>query len=212
MTKPVANLTARIRKLRDARERAAKLKRGTVLIGEAEGGMAELLGVRWVTLRGWVDDMPSLEEKGAVVRGGNGIKWQFKPVKTIDLLLAHFEREQNASAAKAKRVRQIALGPGADLVDEGLSLDDMAKVLKLSMQFQEQRERQRELVDAKQVQTSLQVLFAQMQQAGMRATQEADPNGRWSPEIRSIVEDVARSILLNQERAARKCLATLAGG
>ena len=45
--------------------------------------MAELLKVTWPVLRDWCSDIPELVESGAVMPGGNGIEWTFKPVKTI---------------------------------------------------------------------------------------------------------------------------------
>jgi hypothetical protein len=203
MAKSTANLPVRLRKLAQARVKAAELARGAVLDAEP---MRKLLGLSWPALKKWCADIPALEDKGAVVRGGNGIPWQFKPLRTIDLLTQHFEKERKASAAKAKRIRHIAMGPAAATIDEDLSLDDLAKMLKLQAQFREEREAQGRLVDAEQVRAAGQQYHIVTQQAILQGAQRIDPNGRLPPELRDTIETELRSILALVDQAQRDFL------
>lgn len=204
-----ASPAARLRRLEAALPKAKKLKRGSTLTAKP---MAELIGVTWPVLRGWCDDVPGFEESGVFVRGGNGIEWDFKPVASIRFLMKHFEAEKQARVEAARRIRRAVGGGALEAVPDEYSLDDMAKMVRLSHQVQDHKIRQGELVAAEGVRNPLQRVFSRMQAAGLRAAQEADPNGRWSAETRQAVEDVSRSILLAQERAAQDCLKELNGG
>lgn len=203
------SLAARLRKLEGALAKAGKLKRGSTLSARP---MAELLGVTWVALRGWCDDIAGFEESAAFVRGGNGIEWEFRPGPAIRFLIKHFKAEIAASAKRAKRVRAIVGGNALDQVPDDFSLDETRKIVQLSAAIQDQRERQGELIDARLAAEAFRAYHDTLQSAVLRAGQQQDPNGRWDPQTRESFEDAMRSVLAEAQRAGRKCLAKLNGG
>ena len=209
MARPATSPSARLATLAKAEVKAAKLKRGQILTAAP---MSELLGVRWPALRDWCNDIPGFAESKAFEPGGNGIEWSFKAVATVRFLKAHFAKEQAKRSARAKRVRQIIGGDDLANAPDDLSLDELAKMVRLSTDFQEARVRSGKLVDVDRLEPQLRNCFSEMQQAGMRCVQQMDPTGSWLPETRTIVENVTRSILLAQQRAAEDCLAGLNGG
>lgn len=204
MARPAASPAARLRKLEAALPKAQEAGKGGQKLTAKP--MSELLGVKWETLRGWCDEIAGFEESGAFVRGGNGIEYQFLPVRTTRFLIKHFAAIAEKQAEKARHLKRVV--GGDDLVDmpDDMSMAELKQLLQTSMQFQDLRERQGKQVDANKVLGILQRVFPEMQASGMRAVQESDPNGRWSPEVRSIVEDVVRKVLLSQQRAAENCL------
>jgi hypothetical protein len=208
MARPATSPAARLRKLNAALPKAKALRRGSKLTAQP---MADLLGVRWVTLREWCDDITGFEDSGAFVRGGNGIEWEFKPVATVRFLIGHFDKTAKRGAQRAKRMRQVIAGDGLEAVPDDYSLPEIKQLLDASGRFQELRERQARQVDVEHVTKPLRQVFERMRNAGLRAVQESDPNGRWPPETRAIVESVARKILADQDRAARDCLGTIGG-
>jgi hypothetical protein len=209
MARPATSPAARLRQLEAAMERAKKLKRGERLSAMP---MAELIGVGWPTLRGWCNDIPGFAESGAFEGGGNGIEYSFAAAKTLRFLTGHFTRVREQGVARARRLRQIAGGESLAAVPDDYDLDELRKLHALSITVQETKVRAGELTSRSQVTSRLREVFGAMQAAGVKAIQQADPTGQMAPETRSIVEDVMRSVLLAQERAAQECLAGLNGG
>ncbi|QZP06809.1 hypothetical protein [Caenibius sp. WL] len=200
---------ARLRSLEKAKERAAALKRGETMTAQP---MAKFLGVSWPVLRGWCDEVEGFEQSGAFERGANGIEYTFRPRKTVDHLLKHFKTLADTAAARSRRTKRIIAGAALDAVPDDYSIDEMNKMFALSMRVQESRERQGQLVEAGSLLEMLRRVFSEMQQAALRAVQEHDPTGQWPVEVRENVENVSRSILLAQERAAQRCLRNMNGG
>lgn len=209
MARPATSPAVRIKALEAAKQRAKTLKRGEHLSAMP---MAQLIGVSWPTLRDWCRDIPALVEKGAFEGGGNGIEYSFNPRKTIDVLIAHFTAERDARRKRASRIRKIVTGSDAPETVEDFDLDEMRKMLGLSNSLQDAKVKSNELVRRDVVSDLLRQVFTSMQQAGVKVIQQADPTGQMLPETRSIVEDVVRSLLLAQERAAQECLRGLNGG
>lgn len=209
MARPATSPAARLRRLDAAKAKAAKLKRGTVL---SASPMAELLGVSWPTLRDWCDDVPGFAESGVFTRGGNGVEWEFQPGRTIAFLSGHFKREQAASAKRARRVRQAVGGKALADVPDDYSLDELGKMVRLSRELREERERQGQLVEAEKVRVALRLMMSRIQSAALRAAQEQDPNGRWAPDMRESFENATHAWLLAAERAGQDVLAELNGG
>ncbi len=206
MTRTATNLSARLRALEIAKTKAAKLPRGATLSSRP---MSELLGVSWKVLREWCDTVPGFVESESFERGGNGIEWEFRPRKTVAFLIRHFEGRQRASVKRARSIKRIVgVEDKADAVSD-LSLDEMAKMIRLSNMLQEQQERQRSLINADIAAKAIREMCGSMQQAVLRSAQEQDPMGQWPPEIRESFEKAMRSVLLVMERAGRDCLQAL---
>lgn len=206
MARPAATPSARLRALDLAATKASGLKRGEKVTARP---MCEMLGVSWPVLRDWCDTLPGFAESGAFQRGGNGIEWVFHPRKVVAFLRKHFESQQRASARRAKKIQRL-VGMQEEAVETAdLSLDEMAKMIRLSNMLQEQQERQRKLVNAEVAAKAIREMCGSMQQAVLRSAQEQDPMGQWPPEIRESFEKAMRTVLLVMERAGRECLQAL---
>ena len=200
----------RIEKLGIARTRAkTELKRGETL---SAAPMAGLLGVTWKTLSGWCDDIDGFAESGAFDRGGEGIEYVFRPLKTIDYLIKHFTAEREARAMRARRTRKLAAGNALDDLPDDYSLEEIAKIVTTAAKVREERERQGQLVEAGKVTNAVREAFSKMQQAGLRSAQEQDPTGLWPVEIRESFEDAINSVILSMEMAGRECIRAIRGG
>ena len=209
MARPQTSPAARLRALKDAKDKLPPLKRGETL---SMRPMAEMLRVSTKALTAWCDDIPGFEESGVFVRGGNGVEYAFKPRRTIDWLIKHFEKEVQSAAAKSRRTRKIVAGNALDAAPEDYSLDDMRKMVQLSQTIQADRERQGQLIDAAKARDAFREYHSRLQSAMLKSAQEQDPQGRWTAEIREPFENAIRSVLLDMERAGRTCLERLNGG
>lgn len=206
MTKPVANIAVQIRRLEAAREAAKSLPRGTVLSAEP---MAELVGMTWTALRGWCRNIEGFAESGAFVGGGNGINYEFKPLKAVDFLLRHFRNAQKVAAKKQARIREIVGGTALASVTEELTLDELKKMIELSIKVQDQLERQGKLMDAEKLRAAVTTMISKIQQAVLRGPMEQDPTGQWTAEMRDAFETMNRKLLGRIENAARECLTAM---
>lgn len=198
--------SARLLQLKHAKDKAAKLKRGEQLTAQP---MADLLGVSWPALRKWCDEVEELTKFNAFVRGGNGVEWAFRPIQTVNALIAHFEAKQKASAKRAQRVKKIVAGNALEGAPEDLSIDELTKMVRLSREIREEQERQGELIDAAKARMAIMSFMSNIQEAALRAAQEQDPNGRWPPEIRVSFETATQNLLVAIERAGRACIAKM---
>jgi len=208
LPKPSASPEQRLVRLREAEKRARKFKQRDRLTARP---MAELLGVSWDVLRGWCNDIPGFERAKCFTRGQQGIEWEFKPLKTTRFLISHFEKVIEDGERKVRREIAAATG-GRMKAPEGVhSIDDLTKVLRLSVEVRAEQERRAELVEAQKVVDILGRVFTEMQAAGLRAAQQLDPNGRWPPETRAAVDEAVRSVMVEQQRQAQDCLKELNG-
>lgn len=209
MARPATTPSARLKVLARAKAKAEKMKRGERVTAKP---MAELLEVSWPALRGWCDDIPGFAESGAFDRGGNGVEYSFLALKTVNVLIKHFERERDRRAGKARRARKIIGAEGFVDVPEDYGLDETGKMLRLSIEFQDAKARSGELVRRREIVDVLNRTFPEMLQAGLMAAQQADPNGRWSPDQRTAAQTVARMILSAQEKIVQRDLVRIRGG
>lgn len=209
MARKATNPAARVRTLEASLAKAKTLPRGTVLTADP---MAELLGLSWVALRTWCNDIPGFEADKHFVRGGNGIEWQFKPVASIQFLIKHFTAEQQRGIQRRRAVRQAIGSSVIDDIDEDLSLEEIDKIIRLQTRLREERERQGQLIDRTVAEDAIAKMVASMQRAGLQAAREQDPTGQWPPEISESFENAVNSLILHMGQAGEKCLSDLRGG
>lgn len=199
----------RIESLAVARKRVKSiLGRGEEL---ALGDMCRLLGITPPTMKKWIAEIPGFAQSGAFDAGSEGREYSFKPLRTIDYLTRHFERVKKAQAEVTVRLARLA---GAeDLIDpeRPMSLDDIEKALRSLDRIEERRERQGELIDAAATASVFRAYHQAIQKTALGLAQQADPEGRWSPEFRRTFDDAARSLLLGIQRAGRDALKQLSG-
>lgn len=198
--------TARLRKLEAAMERAVLWPEPTASFEP----MLEILGVSRPSLRDWCNTLPGFDTCGAFVRGGQGNKWEFRPAATVWFLLKHFRAEHEASVARSRRNKEIAGGQALAAVPDDFDLDQTRKLVSLSGDVQEQRERQGELVEVAPIASHLKRVFSEIQVAILTTPQEMDPTGRLPTETRELLDDAARKSALRAQRAGREVLTKIA--
>lgn len=190
MARPSSSLTARIRQLEAAKGRAAKLKRGERLSAKP---MAELLGVTWIALRDWCNEIDGFEASGAFVRGGNGIEWDFEPRKTVAFLLKHFsDRVQ----AQARRSRAITKAVGVTMPDEEAapSLSDTKDLVNLTVTVVAAAEKQGAYTLTEDMVSFLAGYNQRVLDGIMGVRTLVDPNGNLPAHVRAAVDKYLRQV------------------
>lgn len=184
------SLSSRLRSLEAAKVRAAKLKRGAKLTA---GPMAELLKVRWPALREWCDDLPGFEESGAFVRGGNGIEWSFNAVKTVNFLIARFQREITSQKTKNRDIRK-AIGVDLPETEASASFQETKGLVELTLTVFAAAEKQRRYTLAEDVESFIAGYNQRVVDGIMGVRTRVDPNGNLPPHVRAAVDDALRSV------------------
>lgn len=201
--------SARLKVLHRARAKAAKIRSGETLSAMP---MAELLEVRWPALREWCNTFDGFADSGVFEGGGNGVDYVFRPRQTITWLIRHFEKEQAAKSAKARRVRRLVGGGQLAGVPDDYSVDELGKIISVRSKLREERLKDGGLVDAARAQHAVREMFSRMQLAGAQAAQQQDPTGQWPLELREAFDDAIDKFMHAMDVAARDCLKTLRGG
>lgn len=208
MARPATSVSARIAALEIALTRASALPFGTTLSFDP---MMQIVGVSRPVLRDWCNSIAGFATSGCFEAGARGIEWTFHPVATVLFLLRHFEAERGTRAARAAKVREIVGGEALAEVGDEFSIDELGKMIRLSTDLQNARERAGQLTDATVAASAVTTLLAAIQQAVLRAAQEEDQTGQWPVEIRESFENATRRILLRAKQAGEACLSSLRG-
>ena len=209
MASNAASLSARIRRLEAALAKASEIPCGETLSFDP---MMRLLGISRPVLRDWANTIPALADSGCLVQGGNGIEWKFEPRSTIMALIRHFGAEREASAAKARAMKEIAGGGALEAVPDEFDIRETREIIRLALEVQDAQERQGRLTDADRTAGAVRLMFSSMQDAALQVVQKMDPLGQWPADIRRSVEDEFRSLMLTQQRAAKEALAAIGRG
>jgi hypothetical protein len=198
MARPGISDNVRLGKLRAARPKAAGLKRGAVL---ASKPMADLLGVQWPTLRDWCDALPALEAKGAVKRGGNGTEYEFKPLRTIDLLIKHFEASVARQTKKNRDIRR-AVGVTLDHSEESASFAEVKDMVGMTLSVVAAAEKMGIYTLAEESARFIEGYNQTVVNGIMGVRTQVDPNGILPPHIRTAMDDALRSLATHVHAAA----------
>lgn len=191
MARPSTPLSAQLARLDAAKKRADALgTRATVSFKS----MAEILGVTRQTLTNWTDALEGFEQSGCYKRGGNGIEWEFKPVRTVNWLLKHFTKK----AEKARRATDnFAKDAGANKsFSDANSPQELKQFYELSRAI-----RRDKLEDGEHSKTQenkdLHEGFAELvRSAVMSQLTRFDPNGNEDSALRSRIDEMSRSTLV----------------
>lgn len=187
--RPQAGLTTRLARLQEAKVRAEELKRNAKLSSKP---MADLLRVRWPSLRDWCDEVPALEAKGAVIRGGNGVEWEFIARKTIDILIAHF---QALIEGQAKKSQQISRAIGVNLPETEIpTLAETKDLVNLTLTVVAASEKQGRYTLTDEMTDFVQGYNQSVVDGIMGVRTQVDPNGNLPPHVRSAVDKYLRSV------------------
>lgn len=192
MGKPAASISVRIQKLEASLVRARALKRSLTLDAKP---MADLLGVNWVTLRDWCDTIAELETSQAVKLGGNGIRWEFSPRHTIEILIKHHKSVLRGQAA---RTRTIAKATGAYVGEDeaGLSIPETKNLVDMTLTVIAAQDRQGATCQMSAVETGWNRLCDAWVQGVMSGTTTIDPNGNMPPHTRQAVDEYLRRVCI----------------
>lgn len=180
----------RIKRLEQALERARDLPKDAVL---ESNPMRELIGYSWVQLRNWCNDYPQIEATGAFIRGGNGVAWQFKPLATIEALLAQFRSEVEQNNRRNRRL-QTAVGVSLPEEESAASLEETAKLVRLTLEVQKTKLDQGGYIPATAVVDFLDRYNRVVVEGILGAETEADPTGRLDPEVREAMNEALRNL------------------
>jgi hypothetical protein len=189
MAAPKSSLTARLQKLEAAQARADKVPRGTRLTAKP---MAEMLGVTWISLKDWCNEIAKLESSGAVVRGGNGVEWSFEPKRTVKILTEHFKGVQTRQAAKS---REVAASVGVTLPEgEAPSMAETKDLVNLTLSVTKAAEDQGRYVLADDMVRFVTGYNQEVVDAILGVRTSVDPNGNLPAHVRSAIDDHLRRV------------------
>lgn len=200
MGKAAVSIGARISRLELAERRAASLPRGAKLASRA---MSELCGVSWPVLRGWCDEFPELEAKGAVTRGGNGIEWEFAPRKFVSMLLRTMRKIRDGQARKSRAITK-SIGVNLPEAEEAPSYAETKSLVELTMTVTAAKERQGEYAPAAEVKDFI-VGYNQAVLDGILGVRtKVDPSGTLTPALRKAVDDELRALAVRVNAIATR--------
>lgn len=196
------SLTARIETLEAAKARAAKLKRGAKL---SSLPMAKLIRVRWPTLREWCNDqhLAELEASGAVIRGGNGIEWEFDPRQTLKILLDHFRGRVEGQARKSRAIAK-AVGINLSPEETAPSFAETKDLVNLTLAVTAAQEKQGFFTRAETVADFIEGYNQTVVDGILGVRTKVDPNGNLPPQVRKAVDDHLRSLAAKVHARAEK--------
>lgn len=208
MARPATNLSVRLKKLESAQSRIKGLKRGTLLTSMPT---AELLGVRWPTLRDWCNEITGFEDSGAFVRGGNGIEWEFDPHKTLAFLLKHF---RGNIAAQAKKSRAQTKAIGAEMPDSEVAptLAETKDLVNLTLTLEAAKERQNHFTPTRDTAAFLSGYNQHVVDGIMGVRTKVDPNGKLPPNIRKAIDGYLRGVASDVHAKAQAYIGDLSAG
>lgn len=193
-------------RLLKVKERVFALPRGQVLPAKA---MAKHLGVSLPVLRRWCDDIDGFEHCGAFERGAEGIEYEFCPVRTVWFLIDHFAEEARKLSGEADKATSMAGAVELFSEGSGLTPEELSKTLTLAEKVEAWKIRQGLLVDGEEARSNFNIYHQTIQQVSLRSAQEEDPEGTWPPEMRKRWEARARKVLIEIQKAGRKCAISL---
>ena len=206
MPQPVS-ISARIEALEAAERRISAIDE----VKLSSKPMAELLSVTWPTLRGWCD-LPVFTDRGAFVRGGNGIEWEFNPRKTVDALLAHFRGELGKRQDRNRRVVE-SVGLQMDPGEAGnIDMAELTKQVNLTLAIQESKMKASGYVPA----TDLRDFLRGYNQAAVSAVlgvgSKIDPTGALPASIRTAMTEELRKVAVGIQAMCSKFVGEFGAG
>lgn len=190
MARPGTSINARIARLVTAEERAKKFKRGEVLPSRP---MCEVLGVSWPTLRDWCNEIPELEASGAVVRGGNGIEWEFNPKRTVSILIKTLSKQRDSQARKSREISK-AIGVSLSPDESAPSLAETKDLVNLTLAVVAAQEKQGRYTPTERMLDFIDRYNQRVVEGIMGVRTRMDPNGKLPPQIRAEIDKHLRAV------------------
>lgn len=185
----------RLEQLRAARKR---IRKGETLTAEP---MASLLSLSWKALGDKIAADPGVP---IVQRGSRGVEWQFDARAVVD----YFIRLEEAEARKARRVAELGgLGAaGADVV-ASMGLADLAKADAVATSVQRKKIEQGEYMPRTRVVQAFDRYTDTVVSQFLNVTHRIDPTGALPVEVRAMLDNEMRNVLLALHDAASREMA-----
>jgi len=203
MARPGASEETRIRKLKDALQRARTTYTPGEMIGQRP--MCELVGVSHATLREWLDD-PEVEASGAFKRGGRGHGYEFDPVLTIWVLLWYFERRRADSIHANARIRGMVVGDKLADAPPEMTMRDVKEAMQVSLQILAAEKESGKLVDATEAAATYRNLLLSIRDTLLGSPQRLDPTNAWPTEFREMFDNALSDCLVALRQAGQDVL------
>lgn len=200
--------TARIEALEAAKKRIEAHDDGTTLKSLA---MAEALGVHWNVLRNWCN-IPTVEDSGAFIRGGNGIAWEFNATKTVEALIAHFKGE---IAKRQNRNRSFVASMGITMDEreaENIDIAELSKQVSLTLAMQEHKMKQGGYIPVHRVVEFLRGYNQAVVQGVLGVGTKTDPTGNLPASVRTSMNDELRSVAVNLQKRCSNFIGEFGAG
>lgn len=200
MARSKASLSARLKKLRAAKQRIFSLPRGQTLTAVP---MAKMLGVTWSTLRDWCNEIEGFAESGAFDGGAEGIEYEFCPVRTVWFLIEHLEREVNVAAERDAKFNN-AIGIQTEEGDFAESHEERRWQINTSITVSAAEERQGNMAKVNEVIEMYSRSYMAWRDGIMSIPTEIDPNGNFPAKVRDEMDHRIRVKLAAGEAAVEQ--------
>ncbi len=200
MARSKASLSARLRKLRTAKQRIFSSPRGEVVTSMP---MAKMLGVSWPTLRDWCNEIEGFAESGAFEAGANGIEYQFCPVRTVWFLIEHMERE---SAEQAEKNRGLQESAGMTLPDseDDVTFEEARGLVNMTVTMVSAKREAGEYTPTREWSAFLEGYNQRVVNGILGVSTRVDPNGALPPAIRRQMDSELRDLAATVHQSASK--------
>jgi hypothetical protein len=123
-------------------------------------------------------------------RGGNGVPWEFKPLRTIDLLAAHFKARTEKQAKKNRSIR-AAVGVTLPEDEDAATFAETKQMVDMTLSVVAAREKQREYTPKGEMIAFIEGYNQTVTAAILGVRTQTDPNGNLPPHVRAAVDDYA---------------------
>lgn len=198
MARPGASEQARLRKLRDALDRA--IARDLVDQTLTFKPMCDLLRVTRPTLREWVQE-PEIEASGAFTPGALGVEYKFNVMATLWVLIRFWERKRDERIIENMRVRDAVAGDKLDGAPTDMTVKDATDAYRLALQILTAEREAGRLADVAEVEAKFSGLVLVLRDTLLSAPQRLDPTSEWTPEFREKFDNALADcmVLLRQD-------------
>lgn len=191
---------------------------------EVEPGLilnfAEMAKVAGLTDRGLKLIVDADEAFPIKQRGDMGVPWQLDAAEVLDHLIGQARAAKVEREARTARVTRLAglgaavgvsspsdrNGNGSGAASEGMTVQDLGKLVQVNRDFQRAKIEQGSLVSASKAEQAAIDYNNVVQSAILDSAQRADPAGIWPPEIRAAWENETRNMLVAIQDASNKWL------
>lgn len=200
MARSKASLSARLRKLRAARQRIFSLPLGQTLTATP---MAKLLGVSWPTLRDWCNEIEGFDQSGAFEAGAEGVEYQFCPVRTVWFLIDYMERE---SAEQADKNRGLQESAGMTLPDgeDDVTFEEARGLVNMTVTMVSAKREAGEYTPTREWSAFLEGYNQRVVNGILGVSTRVDPNGALPPAVRRQMDSELRDLAATVHQSASK--------